>query len=85
MHVACEYGERMPNLQVRNVPENLHQALKAKAAINGSTLSDFLRIELEKIAQRPTMGELRERLRRREPVQLKPTAAEAIRELRDRG
>ena len=84
MHIACEYGGRMPNLQVRNVPEHLHQVLKAKAASDGSTLSDFLRTELEKIAQRPTVGELRERLRLREPIHLRPTAARAIRELRDR-
>ena len=74
----------MANLQVRNVPEDIHQALKAKAAMNGSTLSDFLRMELAMIAQRPTARELRERLRQREPVHLKPTAAEVIREWRDR-
>ena len=85
MHIACEYVGRMANLQVRNVPKDIHQALKAKAAMNGSTLSDFLRAELAIIAQRPTARELRERLRQREPVQLKPAAAEVIREWRDRG
>ena len=84
MHIACRYRDHMANLQVRNVPEDIHEALKAKAAMNGSTLSDFLRTELAIIAQRPTTRELRERLRQREPVQLKPTAAEVIREWRDR-
>ena len=74
----------MANLQVRNVPEDILQALKAKAAKNGSTLSDFLRAELAIIAHRPTTRELRERLRQREPVRLKPTAAEVIRDWRDR-
>ena len=74
----------MPNLQVRNVPEDLHRALKAKAATEGSSLSDFVLSELEKIAKRPTLRELRHRLRQREPIHLSPTAAEAIRELRDR-
>ena len=74
----------MPNLQVRNVPTELHRALKAKAAMEGSSLSDFVLAELEKIALRPTPRELRERLRQRRAVHLNPTAAEIIRERRDR-
>lgn len=74
----------MPNLQVRNVPEDLHRALKAKAAAEGSSLSDFVLAELEKVVQRATDRELRQRLRQREPVNLRPTAAQAIRELRER-
>ena len=74
----------MPNIQIRNVPEDLHRVLKAKAAIEGSSLSDFLLAELEQVAKRPTLRELRQRLRRREPVHLTPTAAEVIRELRER-
>ena len=75
----------MPNLQIRNVPEGLHRALKSKAALEGSSLSDFVLAELEQIAKRPTLRELRLRLRQREPVRMTPAAAEAIRELRDRG
>lgn len=74
----------MPNLQVRNVPEELHRTLKAKAALEGSSLSAFLLTELEKIAKRPTLRELRQRLRQREPVHLNPTAAQIVRELRER-
>ena len=74
----------MSNIQIRNVPEDLHRALKAKAAIEGSSLSEFLLAELEQIAVRPTLRELRERLRRRESVRLSPTAAEVIREVRER-
>ena len=74
----------MPNLQVRNVPEELHRTLKAKAALEGMSLSAFLLPELEKIAKRPTRREFLQRLRTREPVHLNPTAAEIIRELRER-
>ena len=84
MHFACTYHELMSNLQVRNVPEDLHRTLEAKAASEGLSLSDFVLPELEKVAKRPTSRELRERLRRREPVHLRPSAAEVIRELRDR-
>ena len=78
------YHGHMPNLQVRNVPEPLHRVLKAKAAAEGSSLSDFVLAELELIAKRPTPSELRRRLREREPIHLNPTAAEVIRELRQR-
>lgn len=76
--------ECMPTLQVRNVPIEVHRALKAKAAIEGSSLSDFVLAELEQLAMRPTPRELRELLRTREPVHLVPSAAEVIRELRER-
>lgn len=74
----------MPTLQVRNVPIEVHRALKAKAAIEGSSLSDFVLAELEKVAMRPTPREFLELLRTREPVHLVPSAADVIRELRER-
>ncbi len=74
----------MPTLQVRNVPPEIHRALKAKAALEGSSLSDFVLAELEKLSMRPTPRELLQRLRTREPVHVDPSPADAIRELRDR-
>ena len=73
----------MPTLHVRNVPEELHRTLKAKAALEGMSLSAFLVRELEKLAKSPTGRELRQRLRQREPIHLNPTTAQIIRELRD--
>ncbi len=70
-------------IQVRNVPDTVHRTLKARAAMAGMSLSDFLRAEIRQIAERPTMEELRERLHRREPVKLKVAAAQAVREERD--
>ena len=84
MNVAYEYFDHMATIQVRNVPKYIHEALKAKAAMNGLTLSDFVRAELAVIAQRPASDEFRDRLRQREPLLLAPTAAEVIREWRDR-
>ena len=49
-------------IQVRNVPENLHRSLKARAATAGMSLSDYLLAELREIAERPTLAEFRERL-----------------------
>jgi plasmid stability protein len=70
-------------IQVRNVPDTVHRTLKARAAMAGMSLSDFLLSEIRQLAERPTIGELRERLHRREPVTLKISAARAVREERD--
>lgn len=73
----------MPTLQVRNVPVEIHRALEAKAAIEGSSLSDFVLAELEKLAMRPTPREFLELLRTREPVHPVPSAADVIRGSRE--
>jgi plasmid stability protein len=70
-------------IQVRNVPESVHRTLKARAAMAGMSLSDYLLIELRQIAERPTLDELRERLEQREPVRLPISAARALRAERD--
>jgi plasmid stability protein len=70
-------------IQVRNVPDSLHRTLKAQAALSGMSLSDFLLAELRQVAERPTILELRERLRRRSRVGSPISAAEAVRRQRD--
>jgi plasmid stability protein len=70
-------------IQVRNVPDTVHRTLKVRAAMAGMSLSDFLLSEIRQLAERPTVGELRERLHRRESVNLKISAARAVREERD--
>ena len=70
-------------IQIRNVPDALHRTLKARAAAAGMSLSDYLLAEARKVAERPTMEEMRERLRRLPPVVLEESAAEIIRAHRD--
>ena len=71
-------------IQLRNVPDVLHRKLKSRAAEEGLSLSDFLTREARKIAERPTMAEMRERLAARPVLELSPSPAEIIREERDR-
>ena len=71
-------------IQIRNVPAPLHRKLKARAALAGMTLSDYLLKEIQEVAERPTIEELLERLRKRSPVNLSISPAEAVREERDR-
>jgi plasmid stability protein len=70
-------------VQIRNVPEMLHRKLKARAADSGQTLSDYLLTELERLAARPTRGDMLARLHSRKRMTLKTRAAVAIREERD--
>ncbi|MGE3844199.1 MAG: hypothetical protein AB7I50_21715 [Vicinamibacterales bacterium] len=70
-------------IQVRNVPDAVHRTLKARAAMAGMTLSDFLLAEIRRLAERPTIEELRERLHRRESVNVKMSAAQAVRQERN--
>jgi plasmid stability protein len=70
-------------IQVRNVPDQLHRTLKAQAALAGMSLSEFLLAEIRRLADRPTVAELRERLRHRTSVNGQLPAAEAVRRERD--
>ncbi len=70
-------------IQLRNVPDALHRALKARAAMAGMSLSDYLLTEIREIAERPTLSELRQRVERRQPVRLPVPAAAVMRAERD--
>lgn len=71
-------------IQLRNVPEGVHRTLKARAAMAGMSLSDYLIAEIRQLAARPTMTELRERVHRRERISSNVLAADVIRQQRDR-
>jgi plasmid stability protein len=66
-------------IQLRNVPDELHHRLKARAALAGMTLSDFLIAEVARAAARPTLGEMRERLHARASVEPKKSVVRMIR------
>jgi len=70
-------------VQIRNVPDALHRILKARAAMAGMSLSDYLLLELREIAERPTLSELQQRMEGRTPVKLPLSAAVLVRTERD--
>ena len=83
MWLAFEHVQRMSKMiQIRNVPDDVHKALKIRATREGMSLSDFLRREVTKVASTLTVQEALERARRRGPVELDEDPAETIRELR---
>lgn len=70
-------------IQIREVREEVHRTLKARAAQEGVSLSEYLRTELERLAGSPTPDELLGRLRSRQPVHPPEPSAEALRAVRD--
>jgi plasmid stability protein len=69
-------------IQLRNVPDALHRTLKARAAMAGMSLSDYLMTEIKEVAERPTLAELRERLHKRKPVAVELDTARLLAEER---
>ena len=57
-------------IQIRNVPDRLHRRLKARAALAGMTLSDYLRVELHVAAETEMVTDLDDFMRRRSKIDL---------------
>lgn len=53
-------------LQIRHVPDDVHRELKARAAHAGTSLSEYVLAELVRMAARPTLDQLAERIRTRD-------------------
>ena len=70
-------------IQLRHVPDDLHRALKARAALEGLSLSDYLLQEIRRIAERPTLTELRQRVAQRAVVVPGVPPPRAVRAERD--
>jgi plasmid stability protein len=73
----------MKLLQVRNIPDDLHRALKERAAREGTTMSDLVLRELPRLAHKPSPQQVLARIRSGSPVGGAP-AAELIADERDR-
>lgn len=72
----------MANVQIRNVPPELHRVLKERATKAGLSLQDYLLGEIEIIASTPTIAEVTARVRGRELYSFEETSAETIAEIR---
>lgn len=69
-------------VQIRNVPDELVHELKARAAADRMSLSDFLLARLGEIAEEPVLGEVLGRLAALPRRDLGVTAAELVGEAR---
>ena len=83
MRITCQHVVRMKMIQIRNVPDDLHRALKVRAAREGRTLSDLILSDLPRLADKPSPEDVMTRIRSRSPVGGRP-ASELIAAERDR-
>lgn len=74
----------MKTIQVRNVPDDVHRALRTRAAAAGVSLSDFALAELERVAGRPPVSDLLASARARSGGAPSDAIVEAIRAGRER-
>ena len=70
----------MANLQVKNVPDDVHDELRRRARLEGVTIRDYLLRLLRQDQALPSRIEWFARLRARRPVELGRPAAELITE-----
>ena len=70
-------------VQIRDVPDDVHSTLKARAAREGMSLSDLIKRELERTAERPSMQEWLEQMQQLKPISSRISPAKMVRELRD--
>jgi plasmid stability protein len=71
-------------VQIRNVSSHVHRQLKARAAREGISLSDYLLRELRHALDRPTVDEIQKRLSSRRPLRPHLAPAAAVRAERNR-
>jgi len=77
----CMSGRTM--VQIRNVPPDVHRRLKARAAIEGMSMSDYVLREVRKSLDRPTRAEVLQRINSGSTQPLRRPAADLVREERD--
>lgn len=79
MHPLWVYDRAVPKtIQVRDVPDDVHQRLTARAAEQRRSLSELVRAEIVEIARRPTLAEMLDRLASRPVAELSESPAEAL-------
>jgi len=70
------------NLQIKNVPEDLHAELRRRADARGMTLRDFVLDLLRRETRRPDVDEWLDKLASDPPVTLSVSSVDLIHEAR---
>lgn len=73
----------MKTIQVRNVPDDVHRRLKARAAMEGRSLSELALRELTRSLAKPSMDQWLARLATREPFEISGGAVRLVQESRE--
>ena len=70
-------------IQIRDVPDDVHAAVRARAAAAGMSMSEYLRNELLRLVARPTVAEVIARAQARHGGASREEIVRVIREARD--
>lgn len=70
-------------ITIRDVPEKVRDELAARAALQGKSMQEFLRAELERLAARPSVDAWLQQVRRRKRAAQTRISSEKILEARD--
>ena len=70
------YNACMPNVQVRDVPEEVHEALARRAKRAGQSLQQYLSAQLALIASTPTLDDVLDQIEHRSKGRL--TSQDAV-------
>ncbi len=71
------------HVQIRNIAESKHRKLKARAAAQGMTITDYVERLIDRDLAKLTWAEIAERAHTLPPVNMKETSAETVRAVRD--
>ena len=63
--LCCLQNESVPNILVRDLPDDVHRTLQERAEHRGQSLQQYLSAELTRLAERPTPDELFARVAKR--------------------
>jgi plasmid stability protein len=70
-------------ITIRDVPEKVRNELAARAALQGKSMQEFLRAELERLAARPSLTTWLEEVRKRKRVSQMQVSSQQILDSRD--
>jgi antitoxin FitA len=65
-------------ITIRDVPEKVRDELAARAALQGKSMQEYLRAELERLARKPSVEVWLERVRKRKRASQSRVSTEAI-------
>jgi plasmid stability protein len=70
-------------ITIRDVPDKVRDELAARAALQGKSMQEFLRAELERLAARPSLDVWLQQVRKRKQATQSRVSARQILEHRD--
>ncbi len=70
-------------ITIRDVPEKVRDELAARAAVQGKSMQEYLRLELERLAARPCLDAWLQQVRKRKRVSRTRVSAQEILRERD--